>query len=53
VWKNVKHDQIGKSAPKNAADLYRKAVGALENLRQFPEIIRAFFRKPNLAYIIH
>jgi transposase len=51
VWKNVKHDQIGKSAPRSADDLHNKAVRALENLRQVPEVIQGFFRKESLAYI--
>lgn len=51
VWKNVKHDQIGKSAPKSADDLFNKAVLALENLSHFPEVIQAFFEKKALAYI--
>lgn len=51
VWKNVKHDKIGKSSIKNAAELRSRAIGALEYLRDFPEIITGFFRAPRLAYI--
>lgn len=51
VWKNVKHDRIGKSGVTSASDLYEKATRALERLQKMPEIIRGFFRNPHLAYI--
>jgi transposase len=51
VWKNVKHDRLGKSSIKNADDLRSRAVAALEHLRDFPEMIKGMFRVPRLAYI--
>ena len=51
VWKSVKHDGIGKSSIRNVAELHSRAIGALEYLRDFPEIITRFFRAPRLAYI--
>jgi transposase len=51
VWKNVKHDRIGRASIKNAAELRSRALAALEHLRDFPEIVKGFFRAPRLAYI--
>lgn len=52
VWKNVKHDQIGRASIRNASELHPRAVAALERLRDLPEIITGFFRAPRLAYIV-
>lgn len=51
VWKNVKHDRIGRSGITTAGDLYQKAARALERLQQLPGIVRGFFRDPYLQYI--
>ncbi|TQM11044.1 IS630 family transposase [Pseudonocardia kunmingensis] len=51
VWKNVKHDRIGKTAISSADDLRGKAESALLRLQRLPELIRAFFRDPCLRYI--
>jgi hypothetical protein len=51
VWKNVKHDHIGKSAPCGRSDLYDLAVNALQHLKDTPALVRAFFGDPDLAYI--
>ncbi|WP_430827816.1 transposase [Candidatus Protofrankia californiensis] len=51
VWKNVKHDTLGRASIKDAGDLYSRAVAALEHLRDSPEIIRGIFRAPRLSYI--
>lgn len=51
VWKNVKHDQIGRSSIRNGFELRSRAIAALESLRELPEIITGFFRAPRLAYI--
>lgn len=51
VWKNVKHDHLGKSAIRNREDLQSRAITALEYLRRSPEIVKGFFRHPSLAYI--
>jgi DDE superfamily endonuclease len=51
VWKNVKHDQIGKSGLLRGKDLYDAAWKALENLKKTPEKVKGFFGKPELAYI--
>lgn len=52
VWKNVKHDRIGKTAITCAEDLYNKAESALLRLQRLPELVRAFFSDPCLSYIL-
>ena len=36
VWKNVKHDRIGKTGVTSKADLKSKAIGALRRLQKRP-----------------
>jgi transposase len=51
VWKNVKHDRIGRSGVTSAADLHTKATRALQRLQDLPGIVRGFFADPDLRYI--
>ena len=51
VWKNVKHDRIGKTGVTSKEDLKSKAIGALRRLRKRPGLVRAFFADPHLRYI--
>jgi transposase len=51
VWKNVKHDNLGRAAAKSSGDLAKFAYAALGRLKQAPEIIRSFFADPVLRYI--
>ena len=51
VWKNVKHDRIGKTGVTSKADLKSKAIGALRRLQKPPGLVRAFFADPHLRYI--
>lgn len=51
VWKNVKHDQVGRAGIQRKSDLFELATRALERLKQLPEVVRGFFRDPSLAYI--
>jgi transposase len=51
VWKNVKHDHIGKTVITGAEDLAHKAEMALLRLKQMPDKIRAFFKDHDLRYI--
>ena len=51
VWKNVKHDRIGRASVTSAEDLKSKAIGALRRLQKLPALVRAFFADPNLRYI--
>jgi transposase len=51
VWKNVKHDRIGRAGVMSASDLFEKVTRALERLQAMPGIVRGFFRHPKLKYI--
>jgi transposase len=51
VWKNVKHDYIGRVVPQRRGHLFDIARQALRNLRAAPEKIRGFFADPHLSYI--
>jgi transposase len=51
VWKNVKHDTIGRSAVRGKDDLRAVALGALRHLQKAPGKVRGFFADPKLAYI--
>jgi len=51
VWKNMKHDRIGRAGVSGPDDLKAKALAALHRLQKLPEVVRSFFRDPNLRYI--
>jgi transposase len=51
VWKNVKHDRIGKTGVTSQDDLKSKAIGALRRLQKLPRLVRGFFADPHLNYI--
>jgi hypothetical protein len=51
VWKNVKHDRLGRTSARNAEDLKTKALAALRRLQRTPHLIQGFFADPNLRYI--
>jgi transposase len=51
VWKNVKHDNLGRASVKSESQLAQFAETALNKLREFPEKIKAFFGDPALRYI--
>ncbi|MPZ71307.1 MAG: hypothetical protein GEU71_17560 [Actinobacteria bacterium] len=51
VWKNVKHDRVGKTAITSFDDLRDKAESALLRLQRLPELVRGFFGDPCLTYI--
>ena len=52
VWKNVKHDRVGRIGVAGPDDLKAKAVAALRRLQRLPQLVRGFFRDPNLSYIL-
>jgi transposase len=52
VWKNVKHDRIGRAGITSPEDLRSKALAALRRLVELPEIVRGFFHDPDLRYIL-
>jgi transposase len=51
VWKNVKHDRVGRTSVTNADQFKTKIIGALRRLQNTPRLIRAFFGDPDLRYI--
>jgi hypothetical protein len=51
VWKNVKHDRVGRAGTNSQEDLKGKALAALRRLQKLPHVVRGFFRDPNLRYI--
>jgi transposase len=51
VWNNVKNTRIKRVVSHSQDDLKSKAIGALRRLQKMPELIRSFFRDPDLAYI--
>jgi transposase len=51
VWKNVKHDRVGRAGITSAADLKAKATNALRRPQRLPRLVRAFFADPSLRYI--
>lgn len=51
VWKNVKHDRVGRSEITGPDQFKALAVAALRRLQAMPHIVRAFFADPDLAYI--
>ena len=50
VWKNVKHDRIGKAGIRSADDLRNKAERALRRLQRLPGLVCAFFSDPHIRY---
>ena len=52
VWKNVKHDRIGKAGITSLEDLRSKAEGALQRLAGLPHLVKSFFADPKLQYIV-
>jgi hypothetical protein len=51
VWKNIKHDRVGRAGVSGPEDLKAKALAALHRLQKLPELVRGFFRDPNLRHI--
>jgi transposase len=51
VWKNIKHDRVGRAGIDSRAELQGKALAALHRLQKLPHVIRGFFQDPNLRYI--
>lgn len=51
VWKNIKHDRVGRSGITGPNQFKALAVAALRRLQALPHIVRGFFADPDLAYI--
>ncbi|WP_261556248.1 IS630 family transposase [Frankia tisae] len=51
VWKNVKHDNAGRLVARTVDELRQGIQKAFDRLWAAPEIIRDFFKDPDLEYI--
>jgi transposase len=51
VWKNVKHDNLGRASARSEKHLAQFASAALAKLQALPEKVRMFFSDPALRYI--
>ncbi len=51
VWKNVKHDRVGRAGITGPDQFRAVCVAALRRLQRMPHIVRGFFADPNLTYI--
>jgi hypothetical protein len=51
VWKNIKHDRIGRAGVSGLDDLKAKALAALHPLQKLSYLVQSFSRDPNLRYI--
>ena len=51
VWKNVKHDNVGKIIARTRDELKDGIEKAVNRLQRLPEIVCGFFRDPDLSYI--
>jgi transposase len=51
VWKNVKHDNVGKLASGTLDEMRAGVKKAFARLLETPAIVLGFFRSPDLAYV--
>jgi len=51
VWKNVKHDRVGRTSAKTKDEFIALVRSALRRLQRRPDLVRGFFGDPDLAYI--
>ena len=51
VWKNIKHDRVGRAAARSVEDMKAVIQKAVDRLQSSKDIIRGFFRSPDLSYI--
>lgn len=51
VWKNVKHDRVGRAGLRDERDLVGKVRSAMHRVQKLPGLVRGFFGDPDLAYI--
>jgi transposase len=52
VWKNIKHDRVGRAAARSVDDMKVVIEKAVARLQSSKDIVRAFFRSPDLSYIV-
>ncbi|MEU7864540.1 hypothetical protein [Nonomuraea sp. NPDC049141] len=51
VWKNIKHDRVGRAVVRSVEELTDRIERAVDRLQATPEIVRSFFRDRDLLYI--
>jgi transposase len=51
VWKNIKHDRVGKMAACTLDDMKEGIIKAVSRLQSGVELVCGFFRDPDLSYI--
>ncbi|MEV6982582.1 IS630 family transposase [Sphaerisporangium sp. NPDC051017] len=51
VWKNIKHDHIGRMIVRSVEELRDGIEKAVTRLQKTPELVQAFFRDRDLLYI--
>jgi transposase len=51
VWKNIKHDRVGKLVSRSIVEMRNGITEAISRLQTAAQFIRSFFRDPDLAYI--
>ncbi|MGH9652626.1 MAG: IS630 family transposase [Bryobacteraceae bacterium] len=51
VWKNIKHDRVGRAAARSVDDMKIVIETAVARLQSSKDIVRGFFRSPDLSYI--
>jgi transposase len=51
VWKRVKHDHVGKMAVRSPGEIREGIAKIVEKLQSRVELVRGFFRDPDLSYI--
>lgn len=51
VWKNIKHDRVGRMVVRSREELRNGITKAVARLQDTPELVRAFFRDRDLLYI--
>lgn len=52
IWKNIKHDRIGRVPRRDAHGFTERVRNALQDLKEAPELIRGMFRDPHLSYLV-
>lgn len=51
VWKNIKHDRVGRIAARTREEMRNAINKAVDRLRSTEQLVLGFFRDPDLRYI--
>ena len=51
VWKNIKHDRVGKMASRSESEMRNGISQAVERLKSKADLVKSFFLDPDLSYI--